>query len=147
MVLHVGHCKLPSLLPLLYIATRHCRWYRCPHCVNLPIDSVRETPATPGPLYPDGPPRASMHIVQSWRDTERVHKTSNSLGLHGRKSFLYCRNKTITVESYVIMESHILQSTCNMHTCANVWEDACLVAYQWNCFDRYLLLNEVLLQQ
>lgn len=57
---------LPSLLPLLYMATRHWKWYWCPHWANRPTDSALETGPTPGPLYPDGPPKGSMQMVQSW---------------------------------------------------------------------------------
>lgn len=60
---------LPSLFPLLYMATRHWKWYWCPHCASRPTDSALETGPTPGPLYPDGPPRGSMQMVQSWKDT------------------------------------------------------------------------------
>lgn len=56
---------LPSLLPLLYMATRHWKWYWCPHCASRPTDSARETGPTPGPLYPDGPPNGSIQMVQS----------------------------------------------------------------------------------
>lgn len=61
---------LPSLLPLLYMATRHWKWYWCPHCASRPTDSARETGPTPGPLYPDGPPNGSIQMVQS---CERRH--------------------------------------------------------------------------
>lgn len=64
-----SHCLslayLPSLLPLLYMATRHWKWYWCPHCVSRPTDSARDTGPTPGPLYPEGPPNGSIQMVQS----------------------------------------------------------------------------------
>lgn len=56
---------LPSLLPLLYMATRHWKWYWCPHSASRPTDSARDAGPTPGPLYPDGALNSSMQMVQS----------------------------------------------------------------------------------
>jgi len=71
---------LPSLLPLLYMATRHWKWYWCPHCASRPTDSARDIGPTPGPLYPDGPPSGSIQMVQSW---ERRGKRSFWMMPHG----------------------------------------------------------------
>lgn len=57
---------LPTLLPLLYMATRHSRWYMWPHLPSLPTSSGLMPLCCRMPSYPDAMASLSMQMVQSW---------------------------------------------------------------------------------
>lgn len=57
---------IPTLLPLLYMATRHSRWYMWPHLPSLPTSSGLMPLCCRMPSYPDDMASLSMQMVQSW---------------------------------------------------------------------------------
>lgn len=74
---------LPTLLPLLYMATRHSRWYMWPHLPSLPTSSGLMPLCCRMPSYPDAMASLSMQMVQSWNSRA--------------KCFICCRSTRLCV--------------------------------------------------
>lgn len=82
----LSHKLLLTLLPLLYMASRHSRWYMWPHLPSLPTSSGLMPLCCRTPSYPDDMTSLSMQMVQSWNSSSKgftCHCVCTSMGKLG----------------------------------------------------------------
>ncbi len=100
------------------MATRHRRWYTCPHFPSLPTSSGLMPLWLSTPSYPDAVASCSMQMVQSWR-ISTVSNTDRHLLPH---SLALLRNNTIII-------NHLIGSRLDLLCVA---PNHVLWAFTWN---------------